>query len=188
MDIAQSAPDTVILAEDEASLYLQATQQREWAPQGQTPIMRVDTGRAHTHIYGALNLHTGKEVVMDSRVMTAVATILFLQLVLRTYPDQPILLLWDRGPWHKGQSIKDFLAANPRLQVMFFPPGCPDLNPQEHVWKDARGAVSHNHTFTKLDALLDAFVRHLRTKRFACALLRNMNFDALASFAKALRV
>ena len=93
MDIAQSAPDTVILAEDEASLYLQATQQREWAPQGQTPIMRVDTGRAHTHIYGALNLHTGQEVVMDSRVMTAVATILFLQVVLRTYPDRPILLL-----------------------------------------------------------------------------------------------
>ncbi|MCX6016987.1 MAG: hypothetical protein NTZ50_00545, partial [Chloroflexi bacterium] len=61
-------------------------------------------------------------------------------------------------------------------------------NPQEHVWKDARGAVSHNHTFTKLDALLDAFVMHLRTERFACALLRNINFDALASFAKALRV
>lgn len=94
------------------------------------------------------------------------------------------MLLWDRGPWHKGQSIKDFLAANPRLQVMFFPPGCPDLNPQAHVWKDPRGAVSHNHTFTKLDAL----VMYLRTKRFACALLRTMNFDALACFAKALSV
>lgn len=188
MDIAQDAPDTVILAEDEASLYLQATQQRQWAPQGQTPIVRVDTGRANTHLYGALNLLNGQEIVMNSPVMTAVATILFLQAVLRMYPDCPILLLWDRGPWHKGQAIKAFLAAHPRLQVMFFPPGCPDLNPQEHVWKDARCAVSHNHTFTKLDALLDAFMRHLRTKRFACALLRNMNFEALAAFAMALRI
>jgi len=67
VDIAQSAPQTVILAEDEASLYLQATQNREWAPQGQTPkvalrgraarfrgwaIVRVAAGRDNTHIYG----------------------------------------------------------------------------------------------------------------------------------------
>jgi len=188
MDIAQDAPNTVILAEDEASLYLQATQQREWAPQGQTPTVRVDTGRANTHIYGALNLHTGQEVAMASPVMTALATILFLQKLLSLYPDRPILLLWDRGPWHKGPLIRDFLAAHPRLQVMCFPPGCPDLNPQEHVWKDARAAVSHNHSFTKLDPLLDAFILHLHTQRFACALLSHLNFDALAGFAHALSI
>jgi transposase len=25
--------------------------------------------------------------------------------------------------------------------MMYFPPACPDLNPQEHVWKLARDAV-----------------------------------------------
>ena len=56
MDIAQTAPDTVILAEDEASLYLQATTMRVWAPVGQTPSVRVDTQRDMVHFYGCLNL------------------------------------------------------------------------------------------------------------------------------------
>jgi hypothetical protein len=41
MDIAQTAPETLILAEDEASLYLQATTTAVWAARGQTPMVRV---------------------------------------------------------------------------------------------------------------------------------------------------
>ena len=188
IDIAQNAPDTVILAEDEASLYLQATQQREWAPVGQTPTVRVDTRRANSHLYGALDLKTGQQTAMASPVMTALATLLFLQILLRAYPDQPIFLLWDRGPWHKGQALRDFLAANPRLQVMCFPPGCPDLNPQEHVWKAGRSAISHNHSFTKLPDLLNAFLAFLRNTLFPSSLLRNMNFSPIAALAAALRL
>ena len=39
VDIAQDAPDTVILAADEASLYLQASSMRVWARRGQTPVV-----------------------------------------------------------------------------------------------------------------------------------------------------
>jgi len=127
--------------------------------------------------------------------MNAVATLLFLQMLLTVYPDLPILLLWDRGPtpaagcpWHKGQKIRDFLAAHPRLQVLFFPPGCPDLNPQEHVWKDARQAVSHNHNFVTLSALLSAFLAHLRSKLFPCSLLHQHDFESIAAMASALAV
>ena len=38
--LAQNAPNTVILAEAEASLYLQASLRRVWAPTGQTPVIR----------------------------------------------------------------------------------------------------------------------------------------------------
>ena len=43
MDIAQTAPQTVILAEDEAALYLQATTMAAWAPPGQTPEYGPDS-------------------------------------------------------------------------------------------------------------------------------------------------
>jgi hypothetical protein len=56
IDAAQNAPNTVFLAEDEAGLYLQATNSYVFAPVGQTPIVRVDAGRAQTHFYGTLNL------------------------------------------------------------------------------------------------------------------------------------
>jgi hypothetical protein len=34
-------------------------------------------------------------------------------------------------------------------------------------------------------AMILAFLAHLRAKQFPCNLLHNMNFDALAAFAKA---
>lgn len=61
-EIAQTAPETVILAEDEASVYLQATTCAVWAPKGRTPVVKVHPGRDLTHFYGTLNLLTGEEV------------------------------------------------------------------------------------------------------------------------------
>ena len=56
MDIAQEAPQTVIMPEDETSLYLQATTQAVWAPRGQTPVVRVHPNREKVSFYGTLNL------------------------------------------------------------------------------------------------------------------------------------
>ena len=161
----------MIVAGDEASLCLQATTQVVWAPIGQTPIVKVDPGRAHLHFYGALNLQTGKEIVMRTTVMTAVASVLFLLKLVLAYPNQSILLLWDRAPWHHGPAIRNFLVTYPNLEIFYFPPASPDLNPQEHVWKDAREQLSHNHTIHKLDTLADLFETHLLDNTFPCSLL-----------------
>ena len=175
MDIAQAAPNTVILAGDEASLYLylQASLMRVWAPRGQTPVVRVDTGRTCTHFYGALNLSTGAEVVLRSEIMKGEVSALFLNRLLLAYPDPdvPILLLWDRATWHRGIEVRAVLEANPRLEIVWFPPGCPELNPQEHVWKAVREAISHNHQYAKLEALAPVFEEYLSNTKFPCSLL-----------------
>ena len=97
MDIAQDAPETVLLAEDEASLYLQATTTAAWAPRGQTPIVRIQPTRDKVSFYGTLNLQTGQEVVTREQTMNSAATAAHLQQVLATYPKVPILVLWDRA-------------------------------------------------------------------------------------------
>jgi transposase len=123
------------------------------------------------HFYGALDLQTGREIAMMSPVMNAEATALYLQHLLLVYPDQPILLLWDRAPWHRGQPIREILQANPRLELFIFPPASPDLNPQEHVWKAARSAVSHNHRVARLQPLADQFLNYLNNICFPSSLL-----------------
>jgi transposase len=169
------------LASDEASLYLQATLMRVFAPVGHTPVVKVAANRDCTHFYGALNLANGEEVVLRSDLMNAEASALFLNRILQTYPDRPILLLWDRATWHKGEALRSILAANPRLQIVWFPPGCPQLNPQEHVWKAVREAVSHNHSKPKLPELAQAFETHLRETRFPCPLLEQHGYDLLST-------
>ena len=73
--------------------------------------------------------------------------------LLLSYPTHHLLLLLDRAPWHHGPALTQLLDENPRLELLYFPPACPDLNPQEHVWERARDAVSHNHTVPVFDRL-----------------------------------
>jgi len=182
MDLAQDDPDTVYLAEDEAWMYLQATVMAVWNPVGETPIVRVDPGRSKVAFYGSLDLQTGEELVTRTARLDAVTTAQHLQQALERYPVQRIVMFWDRAPWHRGAAIRAVLAANPRLELVEFPPGSPDLNPQEQVWKQTRRAVSHNHATPKLAALADRFEAHLQAHAFHSSFLAQYGFDLVCPF------
>jgi transposase len=167
------------LAEDEAGLYLQATTCYVWSPTGQTPCVRADPGRAKTHFYGSLNLKTGQTIAMRSDNMNAEASAQHLEMLLEANPDVPIILFWDRAPWHRGKPIDKVLEENPRLEIIYFPPGCPELNPQEHVWKAIRKAVSHNHLEARLPELADRFLNKLNSSTFKSSFLDKYGYTAI---------
>jgi transposase len=172
------------VAGDEATLYLQATLTRIWYPRGQTPVIRVSPNRQAIHFYGALNLRTGQVTVMRSSLMNSAATEGFLLQLLATYPTQRIVLLWDRATWHRSKLLRTFVGKHTRLEILWLPPASPDLNPQEHVWKAARLAVSHNHALTKFAQLADAFEAFLTNTTFPCSLLSLHNFQHLCMMFK----
>ena len=182
MDIAQDAPQTVILAEDEAWMYLQATSMYSWSPCGQTPTVRIDPGRAKAGFYGTLNLHTGEEMVTRTCHFNSAQSAQHLQVILDAYPDCPLLLFWDRATWHGGEPVRQVLEANPRLEVIQFPVGAPDLNPQEQVWKQTRRAVSHNHLTPKLSELADKFETHLKSHSFVSSFLACYGYYVVCPF------
>ena len=184
IDFALAHTDAVYLSEDEASLYLQATTSAVWAPIGQTPIVRAHPQRDKTNFYGTLNLSTGQEVVTRAETMNSEATALHLQQILATYPEQHILLFWDRATWHGGEAVKQLLADNPRLEIVKYPPASPDLNPQEHVWKAARTHISHNHDRSKLAELADRFEHFLRTNTFNYSFLEKFNLETICAICK----
>ncbi|MDX2137167.1 MAG: IS630 family transposase [Chloroflexota bacterium] len=165
-DFLQAHPNGQVIAMDEMSLYVQATTTRLWAACGQTPVVRVSAQRDHVHLYGALNLCNGHEFALPRPEMTSVETADFLRDLFYCYPDQPILLLWDRARWHKGQMVRDLLAHHPRVETLFFPPASPELNPQEHIWSLARTNISHNHALPDLPTLRDTFLHYLATTLF----------------------
>jgi hypothetical protein len=184
IDVAQDAPETVWLAEDEASLYLQATTSRVWAPRGQTPVVRAHPGREKITFYGTLNLLSGQELAMSSAVMNGEATGQHLQQILDCYPDVPIILLWDRAPWHFGARVRELLAAHPRLEILHFPVAASELNPQEQVWKATRRAISHNHLRERLPDLAARFEEHLLSHTFRPSLLDDPVFQIVCAMSK----
>ena len=164
-DFLQDHRDGVILALDQMSLYFQATLTRVWSPVGQTPIVAVHPQRDCVYFYGALNLRDGREVALPVAEANAQMMANFLMILLMLYP-QPILLLLDRAPWHFGE-VAELIDQTDRLQAIYFPPACPDLNPQEHVWARARDAISHNHTYRQFQSLIDDFETHLNETLFS---------------------
>lgn len=162
----QDYPDGVLLALDQMSLYFQATTTRVWSPCGQTPTLRVATQRDHVHFYGALNLRSGQEVALPVPQQASEITCHFLDHLQSIYPQQALFILWDRAKWHQGQALHDYLVAHPHLHTLHFPPGSPQLNPQEHVWSLARHAISHNHTFHHFPNLVHTFHHYLESTDF----------------------
>ena len=142
---------------------------------------RADAGRTNTHFYGTLNLQTGEEIAMLSDVMNSEVSARHLEMILDANPDVPILLFWDRAPWHRGKAINKILEKNPRLEIIRFPPACPELNPQEHVWKAVRRAVSHNHIEAKFPELAKRFLDKLNSNSFKSSFLRKYGYTELCT-------
>jgi hypothetical protein len=165
-DRIQAQPKLVILTLDEMSLYFQATLTRVWSPIGQPPVIRITPQRDNIHFYGALEVRTGRDIAVTSLEQTTDITADFLRLLLLLFSTQPILLLLDRAPWHHGPAITQLLEENPRLELIYFPPACPDLNPQEHIWEQAREAVGHNHEYAHFSTLIDTFEEFLNETPF----------------------
>lgn len=165
-DFLQNYPRGVILTMDQLSLYFQATLTRVWAPKGQTPVVKLSPQRDHVHFYGALEVRTGREIALPADEQNAEITANFICLLLILFPTQPILLLLDRAPWHFGREISQLLVENERLEFIYYPPACPDLNPQEHVWSQVRESISHNHGYPQFHTLLDDFETYLNETPF----------------------
>lgn len=161
------------------SLYFQATLTKVWSPKGQTPVVKISPQREHVHFYGALNLMNGRDIALTAPEQTACVTADFIRILLMLFPAEHLLLLLDRATWHFGPQINHLLAENPHLELMYFPPACPDLNPQEHVWKQAREEISHNHTYRSFQPLVDDFETFLNETPFDIEFLDNYAPPAL---------
>ena len=116
---------------------------------------------------------------MRSDLMNAEVSAQYLEMNLEANPDVPIILFWDRAPWHRGRPIDKVLKENPRLEIIFFPPASPDLNPQEHVWKTVRKVVSHNHLEVRLPELADRFLNQLNSTAFNSSFLDRYGYSAI---------
>ena len=182
IDWLQAYPNLVILAMDQMSLYFQATLTRVWSPIGQTPVVRITPQRDHAHFYGALELRLGREIAVTALEETTEVTADFVRLLLLLFPTQPILLLLDRAPWHHGLALDEVLAENPRLELIYFPPACPDLNPQEHVWEQARDHVGHNHGYPQFPMLIDDFETYLNETPFETNFMQKYASAILCEF------
>lgn len=136
----------MVLVADECRIERESGLTSIWYPKGEYPEIRVDQVKEAISFYGALNIETGQCHVLDTPRQKSKYTVKFLEKLEGYYPGKRVLLIWDGAPWHRGE-VKTYLKKGNKkwqLEIIYFPPYAPDLNPQEHVWKEGRAKTTHN--------------------------------------------
>jgi transposase len=163
--------NAVVLTEDEMHLSTQTTVQKIWLPQGEYPKIEVASKRESRSIYGFLNIKTGQEHAFKTQWQNMYITGDILKKLRNIYPTQKLFLLWDKAGWHKGSEAQKFIKEDGSIETLYFPAAAPEENPQEHVWKNGRSQVTHNHFIADIDKATDQFVEYLNMTRFSYSLL-----------------
>jgi transposase len=163
---------------DETGLLLSPLVRRSWSPIGRTPVVDCDGGhRKRVSVIGAvtvspvaqrLGFYFATEV---DGYFTADKVVAFLRDLLK-HLRGPVVVLWDGGPNHKGEAIREFLRRNPRLRLERLPAYAPDLNPVEPVWSWLKWGRLSNFTPDTLDELDGWVVEWLVTLKHDPELLR----------------
>ena len=169
---ALNNPERTVLCADEIVLTSKTTFQKIWLPKGEYPKIDVSNKKENRSVYGFLNVKTGQEHAFKTLKQNMYITAEEVLPQLRcAYPAQEIQLIWDNAPWHVGSKVKEFFERDKHIEVINFPPYSPELNPQEHVWKEGRSKVTHNHYIEDIDATANEFIDYLNVRTFPYKLI-----------------
>jgi len=165
-------PETVVLTGDEMVLSTQTTFQKIWLRKNEYPKIDVSNKRMNRSIYGFLNVKNGVEHAYKTEWQNSTTTCKVLEQLCREYQCKKIVLLWDNASWHRSQEVREWLAKTTHnIFLIAFPRYAPELNPQEHVWKEGRSKVTHNKFIEHIEKTATQFVDYLNNKIFNYALL-----------------
>lgn len=133
-----------------------------WIPKGKTFEMPTNPGRRRINLNGALNAQNVTDIVVreDDRINAQSVKELWNTLQQRN-PGKTIYNVCDNAPYYHSREIKDYLAANPLIKIIYLPTYSPNLNLIERLWKFLRKQVTsyyfYEHYAEFRQAILDFF-------------------------------
>jgi len=122
---------------------------KSWFPKGKQRLIKTYGKHESLKLIGILNYETGKVHIEESEEFNAEVFLGFLKRTLALYPAGKIVMVLDNSKVHHAILLKDFLEANPRLNLMFLPPYSPKLNIIEGLWGWLKDTCINNVFFAK---------------------------------------
>ena len=125
-----------IYFEDESGVRSDLHSGKTWAPQGETPIVRVTGQRLSLNMISAISPRGALRFMV---VKGGVGAKVFIGFLKRLTHGQrrPLHLIVDGHPSHRAKAVKEYVdSLEGRLKLFFLPPYSPELNPDKLVWND----------------------------------------------------
>lgn len=152
---------------DEAHFYADADLRGQWVLRGEPALVDSTSPRWGEKIsyYSAVCLETGVVEAMElAGNSSAQTSVQFLQ-QLRAHHPEPLIVIWDNGPAHGGEALREYLRTpDLRLRLVRLPAYSPDYNADEAIWGWARAEATANTCFgtkSAVRAAVEAFFRSL---------------------------
>jgi transposase len=156
---------------DEAHFRADVTLRAKWVLRGQPALADSTSPRLGEKVtyYSGICLDSGEvESMALTEHCTAATSVAFLR-QLRQQHREPLIVIWDNSPAHRGPALRGYLTTpNLNLCLVALPSYSPDFNPDEAIWDWAREEVTANTCFglaAKVRAALDAFFVGLAERR-----------------------
>jgi transposase len=144
---------------DECDLHLLPVLRAMWM---KGPRLRVPTPgtNARRAFFGALEAVSGQWFSADQDRKLAVHFVAFLRQIVAAYPTGPLYLAMDNVKMHDAKVVRAWLAAHPRVQVLWLPKyAAHEVNPVERIWGLMKDDVAANRLAGSIEELT-AKARH----------------------------
>jgi transposase len=160
LQVAQGVGHLLYL--DECDLHLLPVLRAMWmkGPRVRVPTPGTNAKRA---FFGALDAGSGHFHTADHARKLAVHFAAFLQQLAAAYPRGPLYLVMDNVQMHDAKVVRKWLAAPPRVQVLWLPKyAAHEANPAERLWGLLKDKVAANRLAGNLDEVVEAARRFFR--------------------------
>jgi transposase len=157
-------PRQALLFADELDIQLLPKPGYQWMEQGIQVEVMTPGKNEKRYLAGAWDVRTGQ---VHHRVWACKTNGLFralLEAVETAYPApryDRIYVVVDNYKIHKAQAVGCWLAAHPRVELVFLPTYCPRANPIERLFGDTHDKVTRNHRRKQIWRLVEDVKRHL---------------------------
>lgn len=145
-----------IVTFDEASFFLVPVYRRVWYFKGEKPEGVFFWSNKKISLFGALI--DGKDLFYewwDS--LNSLTYKAFLSSFIEQLPKGKYVFLLDNAPYHKSSVIMSYLEnLGKNIEVEFFPPYSPELNPNETCWKIIRRNVTNSTYYPTIEDMQSA--------------------------------
>jgi transposase len=121
-----------------------------WAWRGRQAVVPITGRNAKRVLFGTINLRPGHRVVLRRQRMRQEDFQAFLCLLRARYGGQAIWLLLDEAPCHTAEKSLA-LAAHLKIELLWLPKQCSELNAMDHLWKELKRWMAANRQFRTID-------------------------------------
>ena len=156
--VAARRAEAKIFFVDEAHFRADADMRGKWVLKGEPALVDSTSPRRGEKVsyYSAVCLETGEVEVMELEGNSNSTTSAAFLRQLRARHPEPLTVVWDNSPAHRGDALRAYLATpGLNLHLVNLPSYSPDFNPDEAIWGWARQEATANRCLGTRAAVRD---------------------------------